>query len=153
MSGPVKQFGYVVKDTRGGQTFYAEQPYLDTAVECVTVYAASDVPVIEAKLRRLLVIRDVNAERQRQDEQWGGPEHDDTHIYSDWLRYIAYQSEQAKFESARERLIKIAALALAGIESWDRKASRPVPPPAQRLATLQREIAEHRAEDEKGGAA
>lgn len=48
---PVAPFGCVVKDTRGSQYFYpaGHPPYLDTAVECITVYtspppAAQDVP-------------------------------------------------------------------------------------------------------------
>ena len=85
------------------------------------------------------VYTEVVNERRRQDEQWGGPEHDDTHALRDWKSYIEYQSkclltkrvyESSEFKGARieptpefrERLIKIAALAIAAVESYDRKA-------------------------------
>lgn len=75
-------------------------------------------------------IIDTLAERDRQDEQWGGPTHDDTHDVFDWARYIGQQIEKLgdlpdgqmpSPEQARERLVKIAALAFAAIESHDRK--------------------------------
>jgi hypothetical protein len=84
-------------------------------------------------------IEDVVGERLNQDAQWGGYTHDDTHEPMDWHRYIEYQlnrwritqqsSEefalpQQLVDVARERLVKIAALALAAIESIDRKGSQ-----------------------------
>src|SRR6185437_1041008 len=34
------------------------------------------------------ILDEVMAERARQDQQWGGPEHDDEHTGLDWLSYI-----------------------------------------------------------------
>lgn len=69
------------------------------------------------------VFDEVRAEREAQDAQWGGPEHDDEHSPEDWMDFIELQI--AKFratdEDVRERLIKIAALAVAGVEALDRQ--------------------------------
>jgi len=76
---------------------------------------------------------EIAQERKRQDEMWGGPAHDDLHDYYDWQKFREkYEGEivnagvQATMEkirlSRREALIKIAALAVAQIESIDRSA-------------------------------
>lgn len=70
------------------------------------------------------IFRDVKAERARQDAQWGGPAHDDEHELADWLSYIEQQAGAAyRNDAPRERLVKIAALAVAAIESLDRRSS------------------------------
>lgn len=82
-------------------------------------------------------------ERQRQDDQWGGPARDDEQRrVLDWLNLIQRQIRLAHMEGVdqdghaddaggyfdvarvKERLTKIAALALAGLESIDRKHAR-----------------------------
>lgn len=65
----------------------------------------------------------INDERESQDKQWGGPKHDDTHDPVHFLRYIQHQIDKVTKENmnSRSRLVKIAALAVAGIESMDRK--------------------------------
>jgi hypothetical protein len=82
------------------------------------------------------VFNEIREERQRQDEQWGGPEHDDTHDPLAWVGFIADQQEKVavgaitRGESyyttpdCRQRIVKIAALAVAALESMDRKESR-----------------------------
>lgn len=80
------------------------------------------------------IILDVARERMRQDEQWGGSRHDDTHHAGEWLQYIGKQQVLAVNETIadddlrlvdpqgyRERLVKIAALAVAALQSHDRK--------------------------------
>lgn len=69
------------------------------------------------------VLNDVRRERALQDKQWGGPEHDDEHLPDDWMEFIEtqvakYRADQSQF---RERFVKIAALAVAAIESLDRQ--------------------------------
>ena len=72
--------------------------------------------------------RQIMAKRAAQDEQWGGPNHDDTHSPKQWCEYIQKQLEQAKRElvvnqnptAYRLRLEDIAALALAAMETYDR---------------------------------
>lgn len=75
------------------------------------------------------VINDITLERIKQDEQWGGGNHDDGHGPHDWCRYIHKQNQAAYGAfvgifgdrmSWRSRMVKIAALAIAAIESHDR---------------------------------
>lgn len=69
-------------------------------------------------------VYDVIEERQRQDKQWGGPEHDDAHDIWNWCVYIEKQVKRIEEDGyngkERERFVKIAALAIAAIESIDR---------------------------------
>ena len=77
------------------------------------------------------VLTEVSEERQRQDEKWGGPLHDDEHNtaefvqwiedYAGWARMMASMKSMDK---ARRRLIQVAALAVAAVESLDRKEER-----------------------------
>jgi hypothetical protein len=76
------------------------------------------------------IIAEFMVERIRQDMQWGGPHHDDTRKEWDWCAYIEKQNFLANAKSLtdkgrdswRRRMIKIGALALAAVESYDRKA-------------------------------
>jgi hypothetical protein len=73
------------------------------------------------------VLDEVQAERQRQDEKWGGPEHDSEHEMDEWLNLLnarrglalhaRYHGDSADY---RRRLIQIAALAVAAVEAFDR---------------------------------
>lgn len=69
------------------------------------------------------VLAEVVAERDRQDAKWGGPEHDDTHHAFEFFGFI---SERCALSSlhVRRRLVEIAALAVAALESHDRKEKR-----------------------------
>lgn len=76
-------------------------------------------------------IDDVAAERARQDAKWGGPAHDDQHStaefvqliidYAGWSRVMYGMNSQ---DRTRRRLIQVAALAVAAVESIDRKTGR-----------------------------
>lgn len=79
------------------------------------------------------VITEIAVERMQQNDQWGGPEHDDTHDEHDWNNFLGHQlefSERAeRLEDrsgpmpleCRARWVKLAALAIAAIECHDRK--------------------------------
>ncbi len=74
------------------------------------------------------VLGDMLAERECQDAKWGGPDHDDAHDANDWIEFIwehAAKARNALFTQAtptyRRRLIEVAALALAAVESLDRQ--------------------------------
>lgn len=74
------------------------------------------------------VYDDVAAERERQDAKWGGPDHDDEHCPSEFVSFIYEKSNHAVdavFDKSptevRRRLIQVAALAVAAVESLDRK--------------------------------
>lgn len=73
------------------------------------------------------VIGEVRQERWRQDRKWGGAEHDDGLSVDEWHNTIAdyngWARRMAKMGStdkARRRLIQVAALAIAAVESIDR---------------------------------
>lgn len=76
------------------------------------------------------VLTEVARERDIQDRQWGGTEHDDRNRPWDWLTYIAKHigkavvyppdSKQA-FIVFRRELLKVASLATAAIQAIDRR--------------------------------
>lgn len=73
---------------------------------------------------RCRAVADALLERQYQDSKWGGPEHDDTETEENWQKYITeYANGQgrATTHDFRKRMVKVAALAIAAIESCDRK--------------------------------
>jgi hypothetical protein len=73
------------------------------------------------------ILDEVFTERARQDLKWGGAAHDDTHTtaefvqliedYAGWSRTMAGMNSPGK---ARARLIQVASLAVAAVESIDR---------------------------------
>lgn len=72
------------------------------------------------------VVLEVIAERVRQDAKWGGPAQDDQHDLEEFCNIINQRTlAMARgFETkghARKRMIQIAALAVAAVESMDRK--------------------------------
>jgi hypothetical protein len=82
---------------------------------------------------------EIKSERLRQNEEWGGAVHDDVHEPEKWVGFLRHQirladraacslatdeitggEEKALIDGYRERLIKIAAVAIAAAESLDR---------------------------------
>jgi hypothetical protein len=72
---------------------------------------------------RSLIFSEVNDERERQDAKWGGPEHDDENTVNDWCEYIVTHSRMGRKGGSwfRTKMVHVAALAIAAIESFDRK--------------------------------
>jgi hypothetical protein len=72
-----------------------------------------------------LVVRQVLSRRAEQDFRWGGAEHDDEHDEFDWQEFITKQvTEAAAADDSviwRERMLDIAALAVAALEWADRR--------------------------------
>lgn len=72
------------------------------------------------------IFAEIIAERRRQDKQWGGADHDDNHLPSDFMDFIEKQTYKTYTANGdgdfRGRFIKIAALAVAAVESIDRSA-------------------------------
>ncbi len=67
------------------------------------------------------VLEEVFAERERQVQQWGGVANDDRNKPHDWVAFITKQlGLLVTGKAVRERLIKVAALAVAAIEAYDR---------------------------------
>jgi len=65
------------------------------------------------------VYADVRKERKAQDQEWGGPKHDDTHSNGDWISYVRRHTDKASYDF-RKQMIRVAALAVAAVESYDR---------------------------------
>ena len=74
------------------------------------------------------ILDEIRRERDRQDEKYGGPDHDDSHYPGDWClilsKYLGRASAEtidAKPDAAfRDNMIKIAAVAIAATQSLDR---------------------------------
>lgn len=88
----------------------------------------SYISYLEKKISPEKAILDVTNERQRQDDKWGGPKHDDLHLITDFVQLIEDYAGWARtmanmnsYDKARKRLIQVAALAVAAVESIDRK--------------------------------
>ncbi len=75
------------------------------------------------------IYAEIRSERDRQDEKWGGPAHDDQESGIAWTDYITRYAAWAgmmwlmggdKMPKYRHRMMQIAALAVAACESYDR---------------------------------
>lgn len=69
------------------------------------------------------ILNEVKAERVAQDAQWGGPDHDDEHTAQEFICFIEAQlrkCDRGTGPDTRERLIKVAALAVAAVQMMDR---------------------------------
>lgn len=74
------------------------------------------------------ILEEVYQERERQNKKWGGASHDDAHTiqefvqlirdYAGWARVMGVMNSPDK---ARRRLVQVAALAVAAVESIDRR--------------------------------
>lgn len=74
------------------------------------------------------IYEEIKQRRQYQDAKWGGPAHDDAHTPSDWWSLITAYNRMAFGRginglpsAARDKLLDVAALAVAAIEAIDRK--------------------------------
>lgn len=74
---------------------------------------------------KMLLAAEIAAERTRQEAQHGGDENDDKNRFIDWAIFIGYQLDRGHHEKdpakERARMVKIAALAVAAIEAYDRR--------------------------------
>jgi hypothetical protein len=74
------------------------------------------------------VLEEIKRERDRQDETYGGPDHDDSHYPGDWCLILSKYLGQAATETIdarpdaafRDNMIKIAAVAIAATQCFDR---------------------------------
>lgn len=88
--------------------------------------AADSASPAVAIVRRVTadILGEVAIERVRQDEKWGGPDHDDEHDATDWCRYIEMRLHSSNAGhttgDSRRWFLEIAALAVAAIETIDR---------------------------------
>lgn len=104
-SAPTKEGKYRIVWCRNGVPEHLEdfQVLSDTGY-CVPAWVAEGIAV----------------ERLHQDRKWGGPQHDDELDEDDWDSILKDQINHFKVPF-RERMLKVAAVAVAAIESADRK--------------------------------
>lgn len=100
--------------------------------------------IFELHRRRLKIIIEVTVERERQDDRWGGVEHDDEHVGGELARAAAayclapdvcpldqvkpiwpWREADYKPRSPKENLVRAAALILAELERLDRLENPP----------------------------
>ncbi|NKE46287.1 hypothetical protein HB662_15985 [Roseomonas frigidaquae] len=74
------------------------------------------------------VLVEVAAERTRQDAQWGGGECDDAlpvttfvQLIGDYAGWARVKAREGSAVEARQRLVQVAALAVAAVETLDRR--------------------------------
>ncbi len=77
---------------------------------------------------QMLQILKVLNERRRQDEKWGGNEHDDAHTTSEWVAIIAGELNEVLWgiaegdqKQTEEELVHVAAVAVAWLEAIERR--------------------------------
>ncbi|MGG5886364.1 hypothetical protein ACLF3G_04425 [Falsiroseomonas sp. HC035] len=75
------------------------------------------------------VLAEVAAERTRQDAQWGGAARDDAmpvpafvQLMGDYAGWARVKAREGSLVEARQRLVQVAALAVAAVESLDRRS-------------------------------
>ena len=85
------------------------------------------------------VLTEILEERVRQNEKWGGPDHDDQHEPAEWEAFVRQHLErgvwarqgkeerrahrQGRKDTWRAQLVRAAALAVAAVESHDRRTN------------------------------
>lgn len=113
------------------------------AVERQLEAAAAELQRIKPAEEFLAICREIHGERAAQDEQWGGPGHDDGHMPEAWFGLVQRQIDRAAasvsdgpawdrvdVDLMRTRLVKVAALAVAGVQSIDRRLAVTAAAPA-----------------------
>lgn len=73
-----------------------------------------------------LIETGIVAELQRQDERWGGIEHDKEHSRRDWVAFICREAGKASADGLRhsqfrKQMIQVAALAISAISADEQK--------------------------------
>lgn len=74
----------------------------------------------------VMYCEEISYERKKQDRKWGGADHDDEHGVKDWATFIdercyELQNDETPPKRIRQLFIEIAALAVAGVQSYDRR--------------------------------
>lgn len=83
------------------------------------------------------ILQEIREERKHQDAKWGGPAHDDEHSMYVWVGFISYYLGQSlssaikeygsvkhRYQIFRYHMVKVAAIAVAAVQSIDRKLSK-----------------------------
>jgi hypothetical protein len=116
---------------RAGEPYVAD---LITALREARLAGRRDAPIDR---ERAEVYAEISLERAGQNAEWGGDTHDDEHSIIEWSLFIGKQAGKLSswaiamldntsdwpIREARGALVKIAAIAVAAIESIDRRAA------------------------------
>jgi len=124
-----------IVDLEGYEFDKGSQPKPITPVE-EKVYSAKEANVILKLMeKRQSIYEEIELERQFQDGKWGGPKWDDTKGVRDWVTYIVVYLGRAvnrdsewgrNLSLSRIAIVKVAALCVAALESFDREMMRRV---------------------------
>lgn len=155
----------VLRDARWAWLNVATDRNDEVAVVTLDALEAADLMVVDAAaflafthaetMARMTPTRsglfdEIRGERARQDTKWGGPEHDDTHGPHDWISMIAIHAGSALGKNGfsllrwHHGMVKVAALAVAAIESATRVVERNEAPLHR---AIDREVASSLRED------
>lgn len=97
----------------------------NAAIDVQVVDPADGVDLVAIKDEKQLdILSEILKERAYQDAKWGGSSHDDTETEENWQKYITeYANAQGSSSDYdfRKRMVKVAALAVAAIEAYDRR--------------------------------
>lgn len=94
--------------------------------EAIANLAQASKPYHDSRSAMRRILEEVAAERTRQDKRWGGPEHDDAldlYCWENSIQRRLYVAISCDGGDWRREMIKVAALAVAAVESLDRKAA------------------------------
>ncbi len=113
-------------------------------------------------MSRESIFVEVAAERARQDALFGGAEHDDQHSVTHWIailcRHVGLATDDGSPDNVclldhqlaghdparyRRQLVRVAAVAIAALESYERKLEQIATPPDPLLVLAQRLASEH----------
>lgn len=87
-----------------------------------------DLSQVHAPKEMANVLYAVAVEREAQIKQWGGAKADDSNSPGEWVTYIVKQAGYIimgrESDSVEQRFVKIAALAVAAVESLKRRRGR-----------------------------
>ena len=99
-----------------------------TVIGHVASVPKAKLPETQEDLDSDAIFAEILQRRREQDAQWGGPRHDDRHTREEWCGYLQkfldraeIRSDRADAASYEDKLLDIAALAVAAIQSSRRK--------------------------------
>lgn len=86
--------------------------------------------LLEVSETREPIYARIEAEREYQDDKWGGAKHDDVHDEYEWVALVdrqlhhVFACESIDDGEAKDHLVKAAAVIVAMIETIDRREER-----------------------------
>lgn len=108
-----------------GLTINATENAVKQLADSANPAAAKVLANVFRELPRTAIYKTLNAERDAQDAEWGGQQHDQDHTPNDWIAYITkHAGKAAGGNDFRAQMVKVAALAVAAIEAHDANSTQ-----------------------------